>query len=153
MEASVVKSTAVDMGVLNCYSTCISRVKSLFENAYFTRVWTFQEMLLGKNITMYGINPQRISCIGELETWMDLASDSKDKAFKLQTWIDESRLVKSASVNAILRFIDDDCIDLDFLQTQVRGISSARTDIIAGGPYWWHENYKGVSNCKLNFSY
>jgi hypothetical protein len=36
---SIVRAAAVDMGVLNCYSTCISRVKSIFTNAYFTRVW------------------------------------------------------------------------------------------------------------------
>lgn len=29
---------------------------------------------------------------------------------------------------------------------QVKGLNSARTDIIAGGPSWWYENHKGVSN-------
>lgn len=77
-------------------------------------------MLLGKNLTMYGINPQRIFCIGELETWIDLATDCKDTAFKLQKWIDDSRLVKSTSVNTILRIIDDDGVDLDFLLMQAR---------------------------------
>jgi len=33
---------------------------------YFSRVWTFQEMLIGKNIAMWGINEKSISCIGEL---------------------------------------------------------------------------------------
>ncbi len=136
MEYTMVKSAGVDLGVLNCYSTCISRVKSLFSNLYFTRVWTFQEMLLGKNLTIYGINKEHISCIGELETWMDLATDSKDKAYKLDAWIDTSRVLKTASVNAILRIIEEDCLVLDALQTQVKGISSARTDIINGGPFW-----------------
>ncbi|KAG5756402.1 hypothetical protein H9Q72_002820 [Fusarium xylarioides] len=51
IDASSVRSAAIDMGVINCYSTCIERVTSLFDNDYFTRVWTFQEMILGKNIT------------------------------------------------------------------------------------------------------
>ncbi|CZT53349.1 uncharacterized protein RSE6_14845 [Rhynchosporium secalis] len=68
MDYSTVRSAGIDLGVLNCYSTCINR--------------------------------------------MDLATDSKDKAYK----------------------------------TQVRGVSSARTDIIYGGPSWWHENHKGVCN-------
>ncbi|CZR64380.1 uncharacterized protein PAC_14278 [Phialocephala subalpina] len=146
MDDSTVRSAAIDMGVLNCYSTCISRVRSLFSNLYFSRVWTFQEMLLGKNITIYGINGESISCIGELDTWMDLATDSKDKAYKLQAWIVTSRVLRTASVNAILRIIEEDCLSLDSLQTQVKGISSARTDIINGGPNWWHENHKGISN-------
>lgn len=142
MEYTTVRSAAIDMGVLNCYATCISRVKSLFQNPYFTRVWTFQEMLLGKNITIYGINKESISCIGELETWMDLATDATDKAYKLESWIDSSRVIKTASVNAILRIIEEDCLVLNFLQTQVKGISSAKTDIINGGPFWWYENRK-----------
>lgn len=32
------------------------------------------------------------------------------------------------------------------LQTMVRGIDAARTDIINGGQYWWVENQKGISN-------
>ncbi|KAG4410984.1 hypothetical protein IFR04_015881 [Cadophora malorum] len=146
MDYSTVRSAAIDMGVLNCYSTCINRVRSLFNNPYFTRVWTFQEMLLGKNITMYGVNKDQISCIGELNTWMDLATDSKDKAYKLHAWITTSRVLRTASVNAILRILDEDCLTLNSLQTQVRGISSARTDIINGGPSWWYENHKGVCN-------
>jgi hypothetical protein len=134
------------MGVLNCYSTCISYVRSLFDNPYFTRMWTFQEMILGKNITMWGINPKSISCIGEFNTWMDLATDSKDKAAKLQAWIELCRVHKTASVNAILRIIEEDNLSLDSLQLQVMGIYSARTDIINGGPNWWYQNYKGISN-------
>lgn len=133
MEASTVRSAAIDMGVLNCYSMCITRVRSLFNNSYFSRVWTFQEMLLGKNIIMYGINEQGISCIGELDTWMDLARDSQDKAFKLRAWISTSRVLRTASVNAILNQIDEDCLILDSLQLQVKGLSCARTDIINGG--------------------
>jgi len=146
MDASTVRSAAIDMGILNCYATCISRVRELFDNLYFTRVWTFQEMLLGKNITLYGINGERVESIGELGTWMDLATDSKDKAYKLHRWIATSRILKTTSVNAILRIIEEDCVSLDVLQVQVMGISSARTDIINGGPYWWYENHKGISN-------
>lgn len=54
VDKSMVMSAAVDMGVLNCYSTCIGHVRSLFDNLYFSRVWTFQEMILGKNITLWG---------------------------------------------------------------------------------------------------
>jgi hypothetical protein len=141
-----VRSAAVDMGVLNCYSTCVKHVRSLFDNLYFSRVWTFQEMLLGKKITMWGINLDSISHIGELDIWMDLATDSKDKALKLQSWISNPRFLNTQSVNAILRVIEEDNLSLQSLQTQVKGIDSARSDIINGGPYWWHENYKGISN-------
>ena len=145
-DKSVVRAAAVEMGVLNCYSTCISHVRSLFQNLYFSRVWTFQEMLLGKNITMWGVNEKTISCIGYLHTWMDLATDAKDKAYKLQAWIDTCRVLKSASVKAVLATIEADKLTLSFLQIQVKGINSARTDIINGGPHWWVHNYKGISN-------
>ncbi|KAJ3456221.1 hypothetical protein MRS44_016244 [Fusarium solani] len=143
---STVRSAAIDMGVLNCYSTCINRVISLFDNAYFSRVWTFQEMILGKNITMWGINPTSIFYIGQLHTWMDLAIDCTDKAAKLHDWIENGRFLQTAAVSAILRVIGEDILSLVSLQTQVTGINSARTDIINGGSYWWRENYKGISN-------
>jgi len=146
VDKPTVRSAAIDMGVLNCYSTCISHVRSLFENPYFSRVWTFQEMILGKNITMWGINPNSISCIGELHIWMDLATDSKDKAYKLQAWIEDCRVLNTGAVNAILRIIEDDNLSLRGLQTQVMGISCARMDIISGGSDWWYQNYKGISN-------
>ena len=146
VDETTVRSAAIDKGVLNCYSTCIEHVRSLFDNAYFTRVWTFQEMVLGKNITMWGINRQSIAYIGQLQTWMDLATDAKDKAFKLQAWIEASRVLKTESVKAILRIIEEDNLTLASLQIQVLGITSARSDIINGGPSWWHENYKGISN-------
>ncbi|KAE9366385.1 hypothetical protein N431DRAFT_562939 [Stipitochalara longipes BDJ] len=141
-----VRSTGIDMGVLNCYSTSIKHVRSLFKNSYFSRMWTFQEMILGKNVTMWGVNHKSISRIGELHVWMDLATDSKDKAYKLQEWIEDSRVLKSGPVSAILRIIEQDKLYLNFLQTQVEGISGARTDIINGGPNWWRENFKGISN-------
>ncbi|EPE30129.1 hypothetical protein GLAREA_12852 [Glarea lozoyensis ATCC 20868] len=146
MSSSTVRAAAIDLGVINCYSTCINRIRSLFSNDYFSRVWTFQEILLGKNITMYGINGKNISCIGELGTWMDLATDARDKAVKLLAWIVASRVHRTASINAVLGEIEDDYIILDALQKQVTGISSARMDIINGGPYWWYENHKGISN-------
>ena len=146
VDKQTVMSAAIDMGVLNCYSTCISHVMSLFDNVYFSRVWTFQEMILGKNITMWGINPKKISCIGQLHVWMDLATDSKDKAYKLQAWIENCRVLRTGSVNAILGIIENDNQSLNSLQTQVMGINCARADIINGGPYWWYENYKGISN-------
>ena len=146
MDKSMVRSAAIDMGVLNCYSTCIKHVKSLFENEYFTRVWTFQEMILGKNVTMWGMNPSGVSYIGQLHTWMDLATDSKDKAYKLLEWIGSCRVLKTAGISAILRIIEEDNKSLNSLQTQVRGLHSARTDIINGGPFWWSDNYQGVSN-------
>ncbi|KAK2606330.1 hypothetical protein QQS21_003261 [Conoideocrella luteorostrata] len=152
VDKSLVRSASVDMGVVNCYSTCIKHVISLFDNLYFTRVWTFQEMILGKNVTMWGINRQIISCLGELHVWMDLTIESKDKAYKLQEWIRNSRVLKTASVNAILRIIEEDNELLESLQLQVRGINCAKTDIINGGPNWWYENYKGVSNIFSAFS-
>jgi len=142
------RSAAVDMGVLNCYSTCISHVRSFFDNPYFTRVWTFQEMILGKNITMWGVTPgsEPVKGIEELHVWMDLATDAKSKSRKLFDWINDSRLLKSTGVNAILRIIEEDAQSLDSLQLQVQGINCARSDIINGGPNWWFENYKGISN-------
>jgi hypothetical protein len=103
-------------------------------------------MLLGKNITLFGINDNSISCIGQLENWMDIATDCKDKAYKLREWIKGSRHQTPTSVLAVLKIISEDYLDLSQLQIQVTGISSARSDIITGGPSWWHENYKGVSN-------
>jgi hypothetical protein len=146
VDEMTVRSAAIDMGVLNCYSTCIHHVRSLFENPYFTRVWTFQEMILGKNITMWAINPNTISEIGALHIWMDLATDATDKAFKLQRWIESSRVMNTGSVLAILGKIEEDNIVLNSLQMQVMGINSARADIINGGSLWWRENYKGISN-------
>jgi hypothetical protein len=134
------------MGVLNCYATCISQVTSVFRNEYFSRVWTFQEMILGKNILMWGVNKKTINEIGQFDTWMDLATDSKDKALKLRQWIEAPRYLKPNAVNAVLRVIEDDIVTLTFLQTQVEGIQSARTDIVNGGPTWWYDNHKGVSN-------
>ncbi|KAH8803356.1 heterokaryon incompatibility protein-domain-containing protein [Xylogone sp. PMI_703] len=141
-----VRSAAIDLGILNCYSTCISQVISLFRHSYFYRVWTFQEMLLGKNITLWGIDSKNISCIGELHIWMDLATDAKDKAYKLRAWIEACRVLNTESVSAVLRIIEEDKLLLDNLQTQVKGISSARADIISGGESWWYENHKGISN-------
>lgn len=152
IDQPTVRSASVDMGVINCYSTCIKHVISLFENPYFTRVWTFQEMILGKNVTMWGVNSKAISCLGELHVWMDLTVESKDKAYKLQQWIRNSRVLKTQSVNAILRVIEEDNELLESLQLQVRGISSAKTDIINGGPNWWYDNFRGVCNIFSAFS-
>lgn len=146
LKKELVRSAGVDMGVLNCYSTCTRYVRMLFRNLYFTRVWTFQEMILGKNITLRMINRERISKIGELYTWMDLATASKDKAHKLWKWINDGWVHKTGMVDAILGIIEDDDLSLDNLQTQVLGINGARTDIINGGSHWWYENYRGVSN-------
>ncbi|KAF7556000.1 hypothetical protein G7Z17_g1730 [Cylindrodendrum hubeiense] len=146
IDEPIVRSAAINLGVLNCYSTCVSHVRSLFDNVYFTRVWTFQEMILGKNITMWGVNPKSIFYLGQLHTWMDLATDSNDKALKLRDWIEKGRFLNTASVNAILRVIEENIIFLSGLQTQVKGMNSARTDIINGGSHWWRENYKGISN-------
>lgn len=143
---STVRSAGINLGVLNCYATSINHVRSLFRNLYFSRMWTFQEMVLGKNILMWAIRRDKIACIGELHTWMDLATDSQDKAVKLQDWIENSRALKTGAVNAILRVIAEDRLSLTTLQLQVMGIHCARSDIINGGPDWWYENRKGISN-------
>lgn len=146
LDKTTVRSAGIDMGVLNCYSTCIGYVRSLFTNFYFSRVWTFEEMLLGKNITLWGINQMNMFCIGQLDTWMDLAIDSADKAAKLSEWIEEGRVLNTSSIDAILGKIEEDVVYLVALQRQVFGIHGARTDIINGGPRWWYENYQGVCN-------
>lgn len=46
----------------------------------------------------------------------------------------------------ILGAIEEDIRILRTLQTVVRGINAARTDIINGGQFWWLENPKGISN-------
>lgn len=84
MDRSMVRSAGIELGLLNCYSTSMKYVRSLFNHEYFSRVWTFQEILLGKNIAMWGINHGKISHLGELDRWMDLAIDCRDKAIKLQ---------------------------------------------------------------------
>ncbi|KAF2748416.1 hypothetical protein M011DRAFT_348347 [Sporormia fimetaria CBS 119925] len=146
IDQPTVRSAAVDMGILNCYSTSIKQVRTLFDHLYFKRVWTFQEMLLGKNITLWAINPNTISEIGEFHIWMDLATDSMDKALQLRDWITGCRELRTGAISAIVRVIEEEILILSALQTQVRGIYCARTDIINGGPQWWYENYKGISN-------
>ncbi|KAJ8115202.1 hypothetical protein ONZ43_g4721 [Nemania bipapillata] len=143
---SKVTTAGIDLGVLNCYNTCILNVQSLFGNKYFTRVWTFQEMILGKNIQIIGVTKGEMSSIGPLQEWMDLASDCMDKAAKLYAWINNPRAVKTAAINVVLAVINDDIGILRTLQTVVRGINAARTDIINGGQFWWLENPRGISN-------
>jgi hypothetical protein len=38
---SIVRSAAINISVLNCNVTYISRVRSMFDNLYFSRVWAF----------------------------------------------------------------------------------------------------------------
>jgi hypothetical protein len=83
---------------------------------------------------------------------MDLATDFKDKAYKLQAWIENCRVLKIGWVNVSLRIIEDDSQSFSNLQTQVKGISSARTDITSGGRYLWCETHKGTSNVFLAVS-
>jgi hypothetical protein len=139
-------SAALDLGLLNCYATCVRNVISLFDNEYFTRVWTFQEMILGKNVRLWAIDGPRISDIGELDIWLDLALDACDRAVKLLDWIEKSREVKSVSVLVVMRAIQEDIVILESLRLTVQGLEGARTDIISGGPKWWHDNPKGISN-------
>ncbi|KAH7303937.1 heterokaryon incompatibility protein-domain-containing protein [Stachybotrys elegans] len=141
-----VRSTAIEPGLLNCYATCISHVKMLFHNPYFSRVWTFQELILGRNICVWGMSSDGVSEIGEFSVWLDLATDAIDKAVKLRDWIQKWRRVNTTTIDTILKLVDEDIISLAARQVQVGGISSARTDIINGGPFWWRENLKGVRN-------
>lgn len=143
---STVQLAAIDRGVVNCYATCVDRVRRLFANLYFSRVWTFQEMLLGKEINMWGINDRAISNIGDFGSWVNLATEATDKAYKIRDWIDKSCVVKSDLVKAVLNVLALDILSLEALRTQVCGIDSARTDILAGGADWWVGNSKGVSN-------
>lgn len=146
MDKQTVQAAGFEVGVFNCYATSIERVQSVFNHRYFGRLWTFQEMLLGKWITMWVINGEHVSSLGELDAWMNLAWDAQDRAVKLHDWVDESREIKSAAVNAILGLIKEDVLGLTALQTQVRGIQSARVDIMSGGPSWWVENHRGIRN-------
>ncbi|GAP84468.1 putative heterokaryon incompatibility protein OR [Rosellinia necatrix] len=146
MPKAMLKSAGIDLGVMNCYNTCANHVMSLFSNKYFTRVWTFQEMILGKNIEIIGVTRRKMSNIGSLHQWMELAYDCRDKASKLYTWINRPRNVSTVSIEYVLALIIDDLRTLKFRQTMVKGIEAARTDIINGGQYWWRANQKGVSN-------
>ncbi|KAM7188107.1 hypothetical protein V8F33_010870 [Rhypophila sp. PSN 637] len=146
LDKSTAKSAHIDLGVLNCYSTCVNQVKAVFENVYFRRVWTFQELLLGKNTTLWSVDKTTLLCAGELGVWMDLATDSRDKASKLYDWIDDSRHLKTTTQSMILSLIDLDNDELQSLQIVVQGINAARGDIINGGLSWWKKNPKGVSN-------
>ncbi|KAI0803780.1 heterokaryon incompatibility protein-domain-containing protein [Xylaria sp. FL0064] len=139
-------SAGMDIGVMNCYNTCVSHVKSLFENEYFTRVWTFQEMILGKNLQMMGVTGEKMSDIGSLFEWMELARDCDDKAQKLHRWIYRSRIVETGAISLVLHLIKDDKDYLDTLKTMVRSIDAARIDIITGGPQWWIQNQGGICN-------
>lgn len=102
--------------------------------------------MLGKNITMWGISEESIAHIGDLSTWIDLATDSKDKAQGIEKWISDGHFLNTAAVNAVLRALEEDLLSLSSLQLLVLGINSARTDVINGGPHWWHDNYRGISN-------
>ncbi|TGJ78812.1 hypothetical protein E0Z10_g9946 [Xylaria hypoxylon] len=165
LSEAAARSSGMDLGVMNCYNTCINHVKVLFNNEYFTRVWTFQEMILfydseafiylqllirgvpvGKNLQIVGITGENMSGIGSLFEWMELARDCLDKAFKLRHWIDNPRLVNTAWIGVVLRLIKDDIDHLLWLVKTVKGIDAARIDIINGGPDWWVENQKGISN-------
>ncbi|USP80495.1 HET domain containing protein [Curvularia clavata] len=143
---TTVRAAAIDLGVLNCYSTCINHVRSLLRNPYFTRIETFQEMVLGKNVVVWATDRREILLIGGLDTWMSLAVDCVEKASKLRDWIQKSRRLNNASINAILRVVDEDMLSLERLRLQVQGIESAKTDIINGGPNWWCENNRGIAN-------
>ncbi|KAK0745833.1 heterokaryon incompatibility protein-domain-containing protein [Schizothecium vesticola] len=143
---AAVAAAALDLGVLNCYATCVNQVRSLFDNLYFTRVWTFQEMLLGRNVTMWAIKDTSVACLGPFDTWKDLADHATDKAVKLLKWIERSHEVTPKAVERIMVRIADDVVSLTVLQTQVKGINSAQIDIVNGGAHWWYENYKGVAN-------
>jgi hypothetical protein len=77
---------------------------------------------------------------------MDLATDSMDKAIKLRDWISAPRVLRNEAFNAIIKGIEDDLLKIHSLQTEVKGLSSARTDIINGCNSWWHENPMGISN-------
>ncbi|KAK5635724.1 hypothetical protein RRF57_011436 [Xylaria bambusicola] len=146
LSEAVAEISGMDIGVMNCYNTCISQVKSIFENKYFTRVWTFQEMILGKNLQIIGVTAKKMSSIGSLFKWMELARDCDDKARKLYGWIDRARIVKTESISLVLRLIADDINHLHALKEVVMSIDAARIDIINGGPQWWVENQKGISN-------
>jgi hypothetical protein len=146
MSQREVRAAAVEPGILNCYATCITHVRAVFRNLYFSRVWTFQEMLLGKHITMWGVNPLDMRCIGAFNTWMDLAIEASDKAVKLRKWVVECREFNTRGVAAILQLIVEDLTWLTFLRVQVQGLNSARIDIISGGPRWWYDNHKGICN-------
>jgi len=146
LDRSTVESAAVEPGLINCYATCIDHITSLFENKYFSRVWTFQEILLGKQICMWSVSASKVSSIGGLEDWFNLATDARDKAEKLQRWIETSRVHKTDAVNAVLAVIHVHKLYLISLQARIQGIHNARTDIITGGPSWWVGNPGGVSN-------
>ncbi|KAF2964125.1 hypothetical protein GQX73_g9450 [Xylaria multiplex] len=140
------RASGMDLGIMNCYNTCINHVKLLFNNEYFTRVWTFQEMILGKNLQIVGVKGEKMSGIGSLFQWTELARDCLDKALKLLGWIDRPRFIKTLSISVVLGLIEDDVSHLVGLVDMVKGIDAARIDIINGGPNWWRENDKGVSN-------
>lgn len=77
---------------------------------------------------------------------MELARDCQDKAVKIENWINGPRMVKTASISLVLGLIEDDLAHLSVLKTMVMSIDAARIDIINGGPHWWVENQKGISN-------
>lgn len=83
--------------------------------------------------------------MGEFDAWMDLATDSKDKAHKLLAWIQNSRVLNTNGIDMTLQAIENGILALHSLQTQFLGIIAAQTDILVGVPKWWRYNSKGVS--------
>lgn len=65
---------------------------------------------------------------------------------QVAAWIAGCRSLKTGLVSAILEVISEDHQDLRRLEIQMAGVNSARTDIINGGPDWWRENHRGISN-------
>lgn len=143
MPISMAQATGIGVGVLNCYASVVRHVKSLFYSIFSARVL---EILLGKNVKIWETSDGSPYLIGELGAWMDLVTDSQDKAHKILAWIKTSRMLNTKSIDTVLQAIENDILDLDNLQTQFLGISAARTDILVGGPEWWRHNSKGVSN-------
>ncbi|KAI1812182.1 hypothetical protein GGS20DRAFT_559009 [Poronia punctata] len=146
LEKSTVRSAAIDLSVINSYATSVKPVISLLDNEYFAKVWTFQEMILGKNIEIIGVNLERSCPLGTLEEWINLATEGVDKATKLVGWIEKPRILKTTSVNLVLQKIKDNISCLGRFQMIAGGIGCARTDIINGGQYWWVDNQTGISN-------
>jgi len=147
VEKSTIEYAAIEPGLLNGYSMCSNHIQSLFDHPYFSRAWCFPEMMLGKNLSIWGANEAAAFHLGDFQAWLELVREVRDKAMKLGTWVEAcSPPNASTAIGTILGALAGDEQRLESLQVELHGLTSARTDIINGGPYWWRENYMGISN-------
>ena len=139
---------ALEMSLLNGYSTCVRQVQSLMADPYFSEAWVFQEMMLAKDVGLWGFNDVAGSYIslGDFRTWADAILRALGTCRGLQGWIKGLIGPESATVNAVLNILDEDLRSLETLPREMDGINDSRADILKEGSLWWHNGEYRIAN-------